>query len=395
MENKEKGLFKFAKESDSMKLIYKLFRIQPDSREGVIAATSGLGIVVNILIAVVKVVVGLLASSIAIVSEGVNNASDALTSVLTLVGTKLAGRHPDQKHPFGYGRVEYLTSLIIAVLILITGVEMLLSSVRLIFQPEELSISYISLIVVALSAVIKYFLGVYTIKMGKKADSGALEAVGIECRNDSFISIVTIVSAAIFLIFHLSIDAYVGVFTSLIILKAGLGVMKDTVADLLGRPGEKELADKLYKEIRSTPGVLAAVDMMLHNYGPEAYSGSVNIEIDHDKTVGEVYQFIHELQLRIMHEYNVTMVFGIYAVDNDQADIKELRRNIGQFTRQKEHVKSFHAVYLEPSSHRLYCDFIVDYDQRDWEGLEAEFKRYMKALYPQREIVLTIETEFV
>ena len=378
-----------------MNIIYKIFRQDPDSREGVIAATSSLGIAVNILIAVAKVIVGLLASSIAIVSEGINNASDALTSVLTLVGTKLAKKHPDSKHPFGYGRIEYLTSLVISILILVTGIEMLTSSVKLVFHPEELSISYLSLIIVAVSAVIKFFLGIYTIKMGKKAGSGALEAVGLDCRNDSFVSVVTILSAVVFLVFNKSVDAYAGIFTSLIIVKAGLEVLRDTVSELLGRPGEKELATKMYKEILKTEGIIGAADMMLHNYGPDAYSGSVNIEIDHSKTVGEIYQFIHKLQLRIMHEYNVTMVFGIYAVDNDHDYIKELRRTIAKFVSSTEHVSSFHAVYLEPDTNRLYCDLIVDYDLRDWEKLEEQFKEYIKEYYPDKEVVLTIETEFV
>ena len=378
-----------------MKLLYKLFRQDPDSREGIIATTSVLGIAVNILIAAVKVVIGLLASSIAIMSEGVNNATDALTSVLTLVGTKLAGKHPDEKHPFGYGRIEYLTGLVVAVLILVTGVELLISSVKLVFQPEEPNISYLSLVIIAVSAVIKFFLGVYTVRMGKKADSSALEAVGIESRNDSFLSVVTILSAVIFLVFRLPVDAYAGLFTSLVILKSGFDILRETISELLGRPGEKELAAELYQEIRETDGIVGAADMMLHNYGPDAYSGSVNIEIDHSKTVGEIYQFIHQLQLRIMQEHHVTMVFGIYAVDNDHDTIRELRKTIARFVTDREHVKSFHAVYLDPGSDRLYCDLIVDYALRDWDVLENDFKGYMKEHYPDKKIELTIETEFV
>lgn len=378
-----------------MGIFYKLFRQDPESRESVIAMTSGLGIAVNLLIAVIKVMIGLLASSMAIISEGVNNASDALNSVLTFVGAKLAAKHPDKDHPFGYGRVEYLTSLIIAVLILITGVEVLTSSVKLIFQPEELNFSVLSLVIVAVSAIVKFSLGLYTIKMGKKAGSSALEAVGIDSRNDSFISIITILSAVVYLVFDLSIDAYVGIFTALIIIKAGAEVLKDTVSQLLGRPGEADLARQLYKEIRSTEGILNAADMMLHNYGPDTFSGSVNVEIDHGKTVGEAYQFLHELQLRIMHQYNVVLVFGIYAVDNDHEEVRELRKTITHFTSHQEHIKSFHAVYIEPETNNIYCDFIVDYDLRDWDGLSDTFKQYMKEFYPDKEIQLTIETEFV
>ena len=378
-----------------MKLICRLLRQDPDSREGIIAGTSGLGIVVNLLIAAVKVVLGVLASSIAIISEGINNASDALTSVLALVGTKLAGKKPDEKHPFGYGRIEYLTSLIIAVLILVTGTETLIGAVKRIFAPAEMDISHVALIAVALSAVVKFFLGVFTIKKGKQADSGALVAVGLDCRNDSFISVVTILSAVIFLVFHLSIDAYVGIFTSLLILKAGIEVLRDTISELLGRPGEAELAAQIYKEVRTTPGVLGAADMMLHNYGPEAYSGSVNIEIDHDRSVGEVYQVIHDLQLRIMHEHNVTMVFGIYAVDQDHEQVCQIRKSVASFVRETEHVKSFHAIYLAPDSDKLYCDLVVDYQLKDWEKLRESFLSYMASAYPDYEVELTIETEFV
>ena len=378
-----------------MQLICRLFRQNPDSREGIITATSGLGILVNILVAAVKVIIGLMASSIAIVSEGANNATDALSSVLTLAGTKLAGKHPDEKHPFGYGRIEYLTGLIISVLILVTGIEMLINSIKLIFNPEELNVSVISIVIVAVSAVIKLLLGTYTVKMGKKADSPALEAVGVDCRNDSFVSLVTIVSALVFILFSFSIDAYAGIITSVLIIKAGLEILRDTVGEIIGRPGEEELAAELYREIRSTEGVLAAADMMLHNYGPDRWSGSVNIEMDHDMTVGEIYRIIHALQLKIMHEKGVTMVFGVYAVDNDHEESKLLRQRIADFVREQGNVKSFHAVYIEPETEAIYCDLTVDYTLKNWEALEEEFTEYMKRFYPENELRLTIETDFV
>lgn len=378
-----------------MEFVCRLFRQDPNEREGVITAVSALGIAANLLIAAAKVVLGLFASSIAIVSEGVNNASDAMTSVLTLVGSRLAGKHPDAKHPFGYGRVEYLTSLVIAGLILFTGIEMLISSVRLIFEPSELNVSVPALAVVAVSAVIKFLLGVFTVSAGKRSGSGALVGVGLDCRNDSFISVVTILSAVIFIVSGVSVDAYVGALMSLLVVKAGFDVLRDTVSELLGRPGDAELAAKLYREIRSTPGILGAVDMMLHNYGPDAYSGSVNVEIDHEKTVGEVYDFLHALQLRIMREYNVTLVFGVYAVDGDHEEVRVIRQRIAEFVRAHEHVKSFHAVYLDPASPRLYCDLIVDYELHDWELLRREFTDFMRESFPERELVLTIETEFV
>lgn len=378
-----------------MQFICRLFRQDPDSREGVIAAASWLGICVNLVLAAVKVAIGALTASIAILSEGANGAADALSSFLALLGTKLARKHPDEKHPFGYGRIEYLASLVISVMILVTGVEMLISAVKLIFRPEPLQVSYTVIAIVAVSAVIKFLLGVLTIRMGKKADSGALVGVGLESRSDAFASIITLASSLIFLLFHVSLDAYAGILMSALILRAGLSLLKDTVGDLLGRPGEHELAKTLYDEIRGTDGILSAADMMLHNYGPDAWSGSVNVEIDHGKTVGEIYQTLHALQLRIMHTHHVTMVFGVYAVDNDHAEIRALRRAIAAFVQAEAGVKSFHAVYIDAAHRTIYCDLIVDYTLRDWEALRQRFTERMRAAYPDYELELTVETEFV
>lgn len=376
-------------------MIYKLLHRNPESREDTILVTSGLGIAVNLLIALAKILIGALSASIAIVTEGINNLVDSVTSIIALLGAKLAKKHPDEKHPFGYGRIEYLASLIISALILVTGVEMLISSVKLIFAPEEMQISYLSIIIIAVTAIIKYFLGVYTIKMGKKAGSGSLIGVGTDCRNDSFASIITIVSSLLYILFHLSVDAYAGILISILIIKAGIDVLRETLSDLIGRPGEEELAKTLYKKIRQTDGIVAAVDMMLHNYGPDAWSGSVNVEIDHRKTVGEIYQFLHALQLEIMHEYNVTMVFGVYAVDNEHEEIREIRKYIAAFSHSQPHITNFHAVYLDRKTNTLYCDFIVDYKLRDWDALREEFTQYMEKQYAQYQLALTIETDFV
>ncbi|MCR4632800.1 MAG: cation diffusion facilitator family transporter [Erysipelotrichaceae bacterium] len=377
-----------------MSLIYKLFKLDPDSREGVVSATSLLNVIVNLLVALMKVIVGLIASSIAIVSEGVNNATDALSSILTLVGTKLAGKAPDAKHPFGYGRIEYLTSLIIASFILVGGIEMLSSSVKLIFEPEELNVSYVSLAVVLVSAVIKYVMGVYTMKTGKRVGSDTLEAVGVDCRNDSFVSVVTIFSALVYLLGHFSIDAFAGVFTSCLIIKAGFEIMKDTVSELLGQPANEEFVKELYKEIRSTDGVINAVDMVLHNYGPDTYTGSCNVELDHKKSVGDVYEFLRGLQIKILEKYRVAMVFGIYAVDNDSPDSHKLRSEIADFVKSKEHIKSYHAIYSDEKTNRIYCDLVVDYEADRLKTCE-EFTKYLSGIYPDKDIQVNIDTEFV
>ena len=378
-----------------MKLLYKLLRQEPDSREGTVVTVSGLNILVNLIFAAIKVVIGLAVSSIAIVSEGVNNATDSATSLITIVGTKLSAKHPTEKHPFGFGRIEYLTSLLISVLILFTGAELMESSVKRIFEPQEMSISYVTMAIIAVSALVKLALGLYTIKEGRRVDSSSLVALGTECRSDSVVSVITLVTALVFLVFHVSLDAYAGIIMSLIVLKAGFEVLKETLSDILGQAGEKELAQELYRIIRAEPLVLNAADMMLHNYGPDSYSGSVNVEIDHSKTVEEVYAALHELQLRIMHEKRITMVFGIYAVDRDHAQIRQLREQVAAFVREQKHVTSYHALYIHPNGKDLYVDLVVDYDLADWEALRKEFTAYMAELYPDKHLELVIETNYV
>lgn len=378
-----------------MNFLYKLLKQDITSRDGQITVTSALNIAVNLLVSGVKIVIGLMTSSIAILSDGAHNAADAGSSILTIVGTKLSARKPTKKHPFGFGRIEYLTSLVIAGLILYTGLEFLISAIKLIFEPSELNISSVSLIIICVAAVLKYFLGAYTVRVGKRVDSLSLTAVGMESCNDSYISALTLITALVFIFFKLNIDAYAGIITALIIIKAGLEILSDTVSRLLGKAGDKELADRLYREIRSTPGIINAADMMLHNYGPDAYSGSVNIEVDHKLSMEEVYSFVHELQLKIMHEHKVTMVFGLYAVDHDSEKSRKMRREIATFVSGYEHVVSYHALFINEKEMRIYCDLVVDYELADWDKLRADFTDYMKDLYPEYQLELVVETEYV
>ncbi|MBP5622282.1 MAG: cation transporter [Thermoguttaceae bacterium] len=378
-----------------MKLLNKCLRLGDDPRQNAIATTSALGVFVNLFLAGLKVLIGLLTSSIAIVTEGANNASDALTSFLSLVGSKLAEKKPDEKHPFGHGRIEYITSLAIAVVILVVGLEMLVNSIKLILGEDELDVSYLSLAFIGGAAIVKYFLGVYTMKTGEKVDSGSLVAVGIDCRNDAFISALTIFSCLIYILFHITIDAYVGALMALIVVKSGCGVLRRSLDDLIGGPGKKDLAERLYREILSTPEIVNAADMTLHNYGPNSWTGSVNVEMDHAKTVGEVYQVLHQLQLRVLREYRVSLVFGVIATGIDHQENVDLKKVVDKFVDAHEHVKSSHALYFDVDANTIYCDFVVDYLLKDWEALRREFLAYIQPLYPDKEIALTIETEFV
>lgn len=365
------------------------------AREKAIVSASITGIIVNLLVSAVKVAIGLITSSIAIVSEGANSATDAATSFLAIVGAKLASHHPTAKHPFGFGRIEYLTGLAISALIVTTGFEFFTGSIKRIFTPEDISVSFLSLAIIVLSVLVKLLLGTHLIKVGKNNESDSLVAVGSECKADAFASVITIISILAYILFNVNLDGFAGLITSAIIIKSGVEVLINTLSEILGRKGKKELADKLYKEIRSHDFIYNAADMMLHNYGPSRYSGSVNIEIDHNKTVEEVYSAIHELQLHIMHEYGVTMVFGIYAVDRVSEKSLAMRKIIAEFVRNTPNVVSYHALFVSEKEKRIYCDLVVDYALLDWEGLRESFNKLIEDNYPEYTSELVIETEYV
>lgn len=378
-----------------MKVFYNLFKQDIDSREGTIIVTSSIGIIVNIFLALIKIIIGTLGKSIAILSEGINNLSDVISSIVNIVGTKLSKMHPTKNHPFGYGRIEYLTGLVIEILILVAGFELVKGSIERIIEPDSLSVNYLSIIVIFISAIVKFSLGVFTVKEGKRVDSTSLIAIGNDCKSDCIISVFTLIALVVFVTTGKNVDAFAGLIGAFFLLKGGILALKETIGDLLGRSGETELAEKLYKEILKEPLIINAADLILHNYGPDTYHGSINIEIDHDKSVGEVYKVIHALQLRIMHEYNVILVFGMYAVDTDSPKMKDLRNYITTYTKSIPNIESFHAVYIDPDNNDIYCDFVVDYELKDWDKVKEDFIKYMHNKYPNSKTELVLETKYV
>lgn len=378
-----------------MTLIYKLLNVEPGSRQATIMSASILGIIVNIVIASIKIAIGLAVSSMAIVSEGINNSADAASSFLTLVGTKLAGMKPTAKYPFGFGRIEYLTSLTIGCIILVAGSELMMNSFKRMQSPEEIEISTITLAIIAVSAVIKFCFGTYLVKVGEKVSSSSIVAIGNEGKDDCIASVINICCGLAFIFKGYNLDAYASFFISCMVIKGAYELLHETLAKILGESGSRALADEVYALIRKEPCIVNAADMMLHDYGPDNYSGSVNIEVDHNKSIGEVYKAIHALQLRIMHEYKITMVFGIYAVDNDNPELRLMRQRIAQFIRSHDHIISYHALYIDQSNKDIYLDMVVDYDLKDWDGLREEFTAYMAEQYPGKHLELVVETQYV
>ena len=249
------------------------------SREKTIVRTSVTGIAANVFLAAFKAVIGLTSHSIAIVLDAVNNISDAGSSLITIVGTKLAGREPDKKHPFGYGRIEYLSAMIISVIVLYAGITSLVESVKRIVRPETPDYSAVSLVIVAVAVVVKIVLGRYVKGVGVRVNSDSLINSGEDATLDSVISASTLVAAGVFLIFKISLEAWLGAIIAIVIIKSGIEMLRETLSQILGERADAELARSIKATVTGYPEISGAYDLVLHNYGPDAYNGSVHIEV--------------------------------------------------------------------------------------------------------------------
>ena len=248
-------------------------------RQQKIIRTSVVGIVANVALAVFKAAVGLLANSIAVVLDAVNNLSDVLSSVITIVGMKLAMKPADKKHPFGHGRIEYFSALIIAVIVLMAGLISLWESLKKILHPEPSDFTYYSLIIIIVAIFVKLILGRYVKKTGEEVNSDALIASGEDARFDAFISLATLIGAVVMMVFGVQLDGWLGAAISLVIIKAGVEMLASPVNELLGKSISAELTDQIKEEVSSIEGVHGVFDLILHNYGPDVKIGSMHVNV--------------------------------------------------------------------------------------------------------------------
>lgn len=276
------------------------------SREKTIIKTSIIGIAANVFLAAFKAVIGLMTRSIAIVLDAVNNISDAGSSLITIIGTKLAGKEPDKKHPFGYGRTEYLSALIISVIVLYAGITSFTESVKQIIHPETPEYNTVSLVIVAAAAIVKILLGRYVKAVGTRVNSDSLINSGQDALLDSIISISTLAAAVIFIAFHISLEAWLGVIISGVIIKSGIEMLKETISRILGESNDAELARDIYKTVESIEDVHGAYDLVLNNYGPDNWNGSIHIEVPDTYSADRLDQLIRNITLKVLKEHHVT-----------------------------------------------------------------------------------------
>ncbi|MCR4621599.1 MAG: cation diffusion facilitator family transporter [Clostridiales bacterium] len=365
------------------------------TREKTIVRTSVIGIIANVFLAGFKAVIGLMTNSIAIVLDAVNNISDAGSSLITIVGTKLAGREPDKKHPFGYGRIEYLSAMVISVIVLYAGITSFVESVKQIIHPETPDYNAVSLIIVGVAVIVKILLGRYVKRVGINVNSDSLINSGEDATLDSVISASTLVAAAVFMIFGLSLEAWLGAIISLVIIKSGIEMLRDTISQILGERNDTELAKAIHATVTSFPDVQGAYDLVLNNYGPDTWNGSIHIEVPDTYSAAQLDQLIREITLKVLHEHHVILTaIGVYSVNTKDEDIIEAQKKVREIVLAHEHVRQIHGFYLLKEKKTMRFDIVVSFDAKDRRAVCNQVVADVQKAYPEYELQVAMDTDF-
>lgn len=365
------------------------------NRDAVIVRTSIIGILANVFLAAFKAVVGLTSNSIAIVMDAVNNLSDAASSVITIVGTKLAGKEPDRQHPFGYGRIEYLSAMVISLLVLYAGVTAFVESAKKIITPDTPDYSAAALIIVAVAVVVKIVLGRYVKGVGKKVNSDSLVNSGEDATLDSVISASTLVAAAVYLLFHISLEAWLGAIIAVVIIKSGIEMLRETLSQILGERADAELARSIKATVASYPEISGAYDLVLHNYGPDAYNGSVHIEVPDTLSADDLDKLIRKVTVDVIQKHNVILTaIGVYSINTKDAEAMAARERVAEIVKSNPYVLQMHGFYLDKAEKTLRFDFVVSFDAKDRMQVYREICENVRREYPDYTLQVAMDTDF-
>ena len=362
-------------------------------REKTIVRTSVIGIVTNLLLVGFKAFVGLMSNSIAIILDAVNNLSDALSSVVTIIGAKLGAKQPDKKHPLGYGRIEYLSSMIVAALVLYAGITSLVESIKKIFHPEAADYGTVTLVIISVAIVVKLLLGLYVKKQGKKVNSGALAASGSDAMFDAILSASVLASAIVYLVWGVSLEAYVGVIIAGFIIKAGIEMMIETLNDIIGKREDAGITKELKQIICEEEAVLGAYDVTLFNYGPNKNYGSVHVELPDTLTVDEVDRITRRIQTNVFHKTGVILTgIGVYSYNSSNDEAAQMRNRIQQTVLSHEWALQMHGFYADTEQKTLRFDVVMSFDVDRKEALETLYQE-IRGLYPDYEILIVPDVD--
>ena len=347
-----------------------------------IVRVSIYGILVNLILVVFKAVVGLISNSIAILLDAVNNLSDAFSSIVTIIGVKLSERRPDKKHPFGHGRIEYIAAIVIAASVLIAGVISLKESIEKIINPVEADYSVVALVIILVAVLVKFFFGKYVKRSGEELNSGSLVASGVDALSDAVLSFSVFVAAMISFIWHISLEGYLGVVISAMIIKTAVEILKKAVDDMVGVRVDDKVVKKLKKIIDANKEVHGVYDIAIHNYGPNKMVASAHIQVDDDMTAREIHQLTRNIGMEVFEKMGIVLTIGIYA-SNEVGEYKAIKRYITKILNEYDKVLQMHGFYVDEKNKMIMFDVIFDFEERQAEKKQKEIVARLKEKYPE------------
>ena len=360
--------------------------VPEQNRDKVIIRTSIIGILTNVLLAAFKAAIGIISNSIAVTLDAVNNLSDALSSIITIIGTKLAGKLPDRKHPLGYGRIEYLSAMIVSGIVLYAGITSAVESVKKIIHPEKPDYSIVSLVIIAVAVLVKIVLGRYVKAKGEQVNSGSLVASGSDAMFDAILSASVLVSAIIYKLSGLSLEAYVGVIIAAFIIKAGIEMMIETLNELLGSRADQEKTDRIKQLLTEDPEVRGAYDLIIYNYGPDKDLASVHLELPDTMTAREIDKLTRRLERKVYKETGVILAaVGLYSYNTGSDKAAEIQKDVHDRVMAHDWAVQVHGFYVDVEAKEMTFDVVMSFDINPREGLQIIYREISEA-YPDYRI---------
>lgn len=359
-----------------------------------IIRVSIVGILANVLLAAFKALVGLLSGAIAILMDAVNNLSDALSSVITIVGTKLSARPADQKHPFGHGRVEYLSAIVISLIVIAAGVTSLVESVKKIINPTTPSYTTLTLVVIIVAIAVKLVLGMFVKGQGKALKSDALIASGADALFDAIVTLSTLVSAGIMLIWDINLDGIFGTIISLVIVKAGVEMLASPLGELLGTRISAEFAQQLKDKALSFEGVYGVYDIIVNNYGPNTLIGSLHISVAENATARELHLLTRSMSEAFYRDFGIIMTIGIYAVYTGDTPMARLQKAVVQASNDHPGVAQAHAFYYYAEKNLITIDLVPDESVKDIQAFADTMNQFLHEQFPEHKFFVVVDFNY-
>jgi len=357
-----------------------------------------MGIFLNLVLFIGKFLAGTFSHSIAITADAINNLSDAGSSFITLAGFKLASQKPDPDHPYGHGRIEYLSGLFVSLLIILMAVELLKTSVNKIIHPTETSISLLVMVILAVSILIKLYMSFYNRNIGKKIDSAALLATAADCRGDMISTLLVLISSGISYFWGFQIDGYCGLLVGLFILYSGFNAAKETIDPLLGKAPDKEYVEKIEEIVTSHDLILGIHDMMIHDYGPGRVVVSLHAEVPSDGDILEMHDLIDHIEHDLSEMCNCEAVIHMDPISVNDPETAALKEQIRIIIKDIDENLQFHdfRIVKGPTHTNLLFDVLVPYKFpiKDSE-LIVMIDRKVKELDPTYFIVVKVDHTYI